>query len=201
MDKEEFKKIAIAINTAYPKSNVLHSTAALDIWFMMLSDLPYEVVQAATLEYISTGKFPPTIAEIRDKCSGYIQVPIRDWSEAWENILKAIRKFGYMQEINALESLDDITRTCVKRLGYQNICMSGNITADRANFREIYEGEAKRRKEQSKIPLLLQKQKEEMIGLLIKNTTQQIEKKEEILQNTKSFNREFVSELLNDLRR
>ena len=38
----------------------------------------------------------------------------------------------------AMESFDEVTRESVKRLGFQNICLSENIVADRARFAEIY---------------------------------------------------------------
>lgn len=200
MDKKEFIKIVAAIKTAYPSSNVLSDEAAIDLWFTLLSEHPYTVVQAATLEHISTGKFPPSIADIREKCTGYMQIPVGDWSEAWETVLKAIRKYGYMQEVEALESMDELTRTCLKRLGYQNICMSENITADRANYREIYEAESKRRKENAKIPKQLQTQKQQMIEQIIDSTVQKIEKKEEPQGEHKTADMDQVSILLNGLK-
>lgn len=53
--------------------------------------------------------------------------------------MKAIRHFGSYREEEALESMSDLTRNVVRRLGFRNLCMSGNVTADRANFRAIYE--------------------------------------------------------------
>ena len=38
-----------------------------------------------------------------------------------------------------MESFDEIIREVVKRLGFQNICLSENIVADRARFAEIYQ--------------------------------------------------------------
>ena len=38
-----------------------------------------------------------------------------------------------------MESFDEITREVVKRLGFQNICLSENVVADRARFAEIYQ--------------------------------------------------------------
>lgn len=201
MNDEDFLKIAATLRAAYPNSNFLTTKDSISVWCDMLIDLDYETCKSAAKEYISTGKFPPTIADIREKCTGYMQLPIGDWSEAWERVLKAIRKYGYMQEIEALENMDEITRTCLKRLGYQNICMSENITADRANFREIYEGEAKRRKEQSKIPILLQTQKQNMIAQIVDSTVQMIEKKDEPVREIKTANMDQVNEMINGLRR
>ncbi len=38
-----------------------------------------------------------------------------------------------------MESFDEVTREVVKRLGFQNICLSENIVTDRTRFAEIYQ--------------------------------------------------------------
>ena len=45
-----------------------------------------------------------------------------------------------------MESLDEVTREAVKRLGFQNICLSENIVADRARFAEIYQAIQQRKR-------------------------------------------------------
>lgn len=175
MTKDEFKKIALAISTAYPNTQAFNSQDGMNIWYMMLSDLDYNIVQPAVLEHISTNKFPPSIAEIREKCTTYTSLPTLDWGEAWERVLYAIRKFGYMDEFGALNYMDEITRKCVKRIGYMNICTSENITADRANFRMIYEQEVNKRKTEGQLPLQLRTQKQQMISKLVESTTSLIE--------------------------
>ena len=44
-----------------------------------------------------------------------------------------------------MESFDEVTREVVKRLGFQNICLSENIIEDRDRIAEIYQ-EIKKRK-------------------------------------------------------
>jgi hypothetical protein len=173
-------KIATAIKTSYPAVNVLKDKASMNIWYMMLSDIDYQICQNAVLELISTLKFPPTIAEIREKCSMLTSLPVKDWGEAWEEVLMAIRRFGYPQELEAMNSLDDLTRKCVKRISYQNICMSDNISADRANFRMIYETEAQRKRTDNQLPLSLKTEKQIMLDRLISETSKQIEAKEDL---------------------
>ena len=180
MTEQEFMKIAATIKTSYPAVNVLKDKASMNIWYMMLSDIDYKVCQNAVLELISTLKFPPTIAEIREKCSMLTSLPVKDWGEAWEDVLMTIRKFGYPQELEAMNSLDELTRKCVKRIGYQNICMSDNISADRANFRMIYETEAQRKKTDNQLPLSLKTEKQIMLDRLISETSKQIEAKEDL---------------------
>lgn len=175
MNEVEFSKIAMAIKTAYPNYKLLPDKASIDIWFMMLQDINYSIAQPAILEYISTNKFPPSIADIREKCTGYMQLPIKDWGEAWESVINAIRKFGYMQEEKALYSMDELTQKCVKRIGFINICQSENITADRANFRMIYEQEANRRRTDNQLPYNLLKQKKQMVSMLDENVCERLE--------------------------
>ncbi|MGF7145324.1 hypothetical protein HNQ56_003765 [Anaerotaenia torta] len=174
MSKDDFKKIALAIKTTFPNSQILQNSDAMDIWYMMLGDIDYRVCQAAVLELISISKFPPTIAEIREKCSGLTSIPIKDWGEAWESVIKAIGKYGYYETEKALESMDELTRMCVRRIGFQNICMSENVAADRANFRMIYETEANRKKVNNQLPPQLLSEKQKMMNELIERTTKQI---------------------------
>ena len=115
--------------------------------------------------------------------------------------MRAIRRYGYMQEPEALGILDEITRKCVKRIGYQNICMSENITADRANFRMIYEQEENRVRQNNQLPAMLRNQKQQRIEQLIDSTIQQIEKKEEPVPETKDADMDHISEMIKKLRR
>lgn len=163
MNEQEFLTIASVIKAAYPSQTILPDKTSMDIWFGMLKDLEYSTVRNAIQEIIATSKFAPSIADIRDKASQRITIPDPEWGDAWELVIKAIRKYGYMQEKEALRSMPELTMRCVKRLGWQNICMSENITADRANFRTIYEKELQQRKTYNQIPLSVRNERMNMI--------------------------------------
>ena len=47
----------------------LPDKAAFDVWYQMLSDLPYRDAAIGLSAYMKTGKFPPTIADIREKAA------------------------------------------------------------------------------------------------------------------------------------
>lgn len=178
MTEQEFMKIASAIKTSYPTVKVLQDKASMDIWYMMLRDLDYRVCQNAVLELISTLKFPPTIAEIREKCSRLTSPEVKDWGEAWEEVQRSIGRHGMYQAQEALNNFDELTRKCVNRIGYINICTSDNITADRANFRMIYETEANRKRTENQLPLSLRTEKQRLIDSLVGDTVKQIDIKE-----------------------
>ena len=55
-----------------------------------------------------------------------------------------------------MESLDPVTRRCVESIGYRNLCISENISVERANFRMIFETFQKREQERRQLALPLQ---------------------------------------------
>lgn len=177
MSPQEFGTIAAAIKAAWPSANVMPDKQSKDVWYTMICDLEYQVCLTALKEHMSTCKFPPTISELRERCSSIISEQIPDWGEAWKSVLTAIRHFGMYREEEALESLDDITRKCVERLGFYNICISENVTADRANFRMIYEQEAKNKKEYLQLQPELRENKQKLHHLAT-GTVKALEKKE-----------------------
>ena len=91
-------------------------------------------------------KFKPTVAELREIYAELVSPVLSDWSEGWEKVCKAIGHYGMYQEEAAMESFDEVTREVVKRLGFQNICLSENIVADRARFAEIYQDIQRRKR-------------------------------------------------------
>lgn len=163
MTDTEFETIALALKAAYPSSNVLPDKYAMKTWYRALSDLDYRVIENAVWEHISTSVFPPSIAEIRGKCTDRLTPMITDWGEAWEEVQRAIRRFGSYREGEAVASLSKLTATAVRRLGFLNLCRSDNPVADRANFRMIYEGMVKEEKRQTQLPGFVREAREHMI--------------------------------------
>lgn len=146
---------AMALRTYYPKEQILPNQQAMELWYRELQDIPYTVAEAGLRKWVSTNKWSPSIAEIREMTSTVQHGEIADWGEGWEQVIMAIRRYGSYRIPEAMESFDPITRQCVERLGFRNICMSENIAADRANFRMMYEQIANRQKadNQMSVPL------------------------------------------------
>jgi hypothetical protein len=158
MTKQEFSMFAMALRTYYPKENLLPNNQAMELWFRELCDIPYKVAESALRKWVATNKWSPAISEIREMAATVTQGEIADWGEGWEQVLLAIRKFGSYRIAEAMDSFDPITKQCVERLGFRNICMSENITADRSNFRTIYNQLAERKAKESMMPIDLKRQ-------------------------------------------
>lgn len=175
MTVQEFGTIAAAIKAAWPNANIMPDKQSKDIWYTMLHDIEYPICLNAVKQLMSTSKFAPSIAEIRERCVG-VSHEVKDWGAAWDEVLRAIRFYGMYQEEEALQSMSKDARICVKRIGFQNICLSENITADRANFRMIYETLSKQNKESMQLPENVRKD-QERIRLLATETVRQLEEK------------------------
>ena len=156
MDKKEFALFASALRTYYSKENLLPNSQAMELWFRQLMDIPYPVAEATLNKWVATNKWSPSIAEIRELAAEIQNGKLPDWGEAWEETCKAISRYGYYRPKEALESLRPLTRETVNRLGFSNLCMSENPTADRANFRTCYEILAKREQARQQVALPLQ---------------------------------------------
>lgn len=152
MTRDEFATFAAAIRTYFVKEKILPDNKAMELWYMQLQDLDYEVASLALGKWVSTNKWSPSIAELRQYATSITLGSVKDWGEAWEEVRKAIRKYGQYNEPEALESLDELTREAVKRLGFKHICISEEIEIERANFRMIYEKLAQRKTVDNQLP-------------------------------------------------
>lgn len=147
MTKNEFSVIAATIRTAYSWAKLLENEQALEIWYRKLNDIPADVLAVVVDRWLETKNQPPTIADLRAEAAKTVNGESLLWSDGWEQVRKAISRYGYMQREAALASMDEITAETVRRLGWQQICESENVDTLRANFRMTFESLAKRRDE------------------------------------------------------
>ena len=173
MTFDEFKILVKGMKAVYTSERFLPDADSIKIWYSLLKDLEYAVLNAAIQKYIITNTFPPTIADLRELATTICIGVLPDWGEGWEKVLHAIRFYGYYRESEALATMDELTKTCVKRLGWRNLCMSENSNHDRANFRMIYEQLQERTKKESVLPLSLNN----TIKQLNQNVVKQLEGK------------------------
>ena len=100
MTAKEFGILADAIKTYFPKDNVLPTENAMKLWYTELKDIPYKLAYMALRKYVSTNKFAPTIADIREQAAELNEQSRDDLNEtaAWPLVLKAIRRSTYYSD-------------------------------------------------------------------------------------------------------
>lgn len=156
MDKNEFSMFSMALKTYYPRENLLPNTQAMELWFKQLQDIPYTVAETALNKWVAVNKWSPSIADIRAEAAEIKNGEAPDWGEGWESVIAAIRRYGSYRVDEAMASFESVTRRCVERIGFLNICQSENIAADRANFRTLYEQLAEKEQKHRQMPKMLE---------------------------------------------
>lgn len=156
MNYDEFKVLVKGMKAVYTQPTFLPDRDAVNVWYKLLQDIDYNVANAAIQKYMLTQKFPPTIADIREMAATVSNGDKPLWSDGWEQVLKNIRKYGMCtydpdKLIECMNSFDSLTKTAVERIGWEELCRSKNIMADRANFRMIYEQLAERQQKNSQL--------------------------------------------------
>lgn len=152
MTKAEFAVLVSAMRTFYGKENLLPNAQAMALWYAQLQDIPYNVAEAALNKWVAQNRWSPTIADLRQTASEITTGELPDWSLAWENVQRAISRYGYNRQIEAMEFLDETTRETVRRVGWYDICMSETPAVQRASFRDIYNQLSERKMKEHQLP-------------------------------------------------
>lgn len=198
MNKQQFATLAIGIKSAYPASKILEDKASMDFRYTMLKDIPYEIAENALMEHICTNTYPPNIAEIRKLCMERYQKPVLSFDEAWGVVQKAMSTYGHYRPQEAFETMDKLTLSVVKNLGWTKMCTTENLTAERANFREAYEAKVKAVQNNNQLPKFVAENKallrEHYIPVMEEKEMPQIEQKEPKCDVRKELTEEQIEE-------
>jgi hypothetical protein len=152
MVRSEVAKLLAVLAAAYPRFEVNELTER--IWFEMLQDIPYQVAQVAIKKLILESPYPPAIADVRKQAMEIITPPEEklDAAQAWGEVERAIRFYGYYREAEALASMSPRTAKVTKWMGWQEICMSEEPSVIRGQFLKMYQQIQTRDKEETLLP-------------------------------------------------
>lgn len=152
MDKQEIKKLIGYATANFPNMQEKDMRPTAVLWEKMLSDIPYPLAEKALQKVLSTAKFFPTIADIREAAVAISQPLPMTAAEAWGQVMDAINKFGSYRAREAMEWLSPEVSAMVKRFGFVDICRSEQIDVIRGQFIKLWESQSKREKEMSALP-------------------------------------------------
>ena len=142
MTRAETAKILAVLAASYPKFEV--DDIKVQVWHEMLGDLGYSVVNIAIKKLIMQNTFPPAIAEVRRATAELMNPDRVTKPEAWGEVIRAIRNYGYYREKEAMASMSPITAQVVRYLGWREICLSEEPEILRAHFLKMYDQVAAR---------------------------------------------------------
>ena len=200
MDRMKFIALINGLKASYPNFKIIETQAAMELWYKMLSDIEYDKLSMAIGEHISTEKYPPSIAEIREKAlvNKLIQ---EDWSSGWQLVLNAVSKYGIYEAREGMEYIKNnnyLAYEVVNNLGFSNICSSENWNIDRANFRMLYETKQLKENKISVLPKSILKKIFQEEKIKIEDQKLKIENKEGSKKEFKKISEEVFEKLIND---
>lgn len=139
MKPHETTEIVMMLVAAFPATKADERTVS--VYKTMLTDLEFDAAKAAVARLLTTCRFFPTIAEIRESEAAIRLGAVRPGGDAWGDVLEAIRRVGGYNP--QPEFADPLVARCVSRFGWETLCWSRDDAADRARFIELYDREAR----------------------------------------------------------
>lgn len=136
MDNEtEIIKLVGVMAAGYPNTQITKQT--IDVYLMMLKDVPLDILTTAIQQCMAESEFLPTVAKIRGKAVALCAPVAPEPLEAWGIVQKEIQRVGFYHS----PTFDDpIIAKAVDCIGWKDICLSENAIADRAHFSKVYVG-------------------------------------------------------------
>ena len=157
MTRQEALKILTILKTAYPNFYKDYSkeelNAAIDLWATMFVDEHPKIVTEAVKALICTHKYPPTIADIKEKIATITRPEQMTEMEAWQRVKAAISYY------NASENFEELPPILQKVVGSPNTLrewavMDGEVVNSviQSNFMRSYKIKVAQEKEFTVLP-------------------------------------------------
>ncbi len=122
------------------------------LWEKLLGDIPYNVAEKALIKVLATARFFPTVAEIRQAAAELTTPGIPSFNEAWGEVTRAMRLYGWPRPEEALASMSPLTAEICRRFNWHDMCACEEPDVLRGQFRMAYEQYAGRKREMSVLP-------------------------------------------------
>lgn len=136
MTKKETTVILSYLREAFKNFQVTNYT--IDVWYDALSDLDFRETMLAVRRLVALNTFAPSIAEVRKSVLEVKKDLLPNEVEALEEVVRAVKDFGFYNESGAKDSMSELTRRVVDIIGFQNICLSEDHDGWRNDFMRLY---------------------------------------------------------------
>jgi len=164
MTKAEIAKILAVLAASYPKFEV--DDLKVQVWYEMLGDLDYATANMAVKKLILENTFAPSIAEVRKAAMEILNPDVMTAAEAWGEVERAVRTYGYYQEIEALASLSPRTAKVVRQIGWREICLNEEPGVVRGQFLKMYQQVQERDRREMLLPADLRQGIQRLAGMM-----------------------------------
>ena len=164
MTRAETAKILAVLAASYPKFEV--DDLKVRVWHEMLGDLDYVTANMAAKKLILENTFAPSIAEVRKAAKEILNPDGMTAAEAWGEVERAVRTYGYYRETEALESMSPSVAKVVEYIGWQNICLNEEPGVIRGQFLKMYQQVRERDRREMLLPADLRQGIQRLAGMM-----------------------------------
>jgi len=120
-----------------------------ELWLRMFEGVSREKFEQAVMKVMARSEFFPTVAAISKALTVEADLtPI----EAWGEVTRAMRTFGYVRPTEALNSMSPLTQQVVNAIGWGNICANEQPDVMRGQFMNHYATMVQRVKDMAVLP-------------------------------------------------
>lgn len=126
MTQEEFGIIVKALKSVYTSPSFIPDKDSFAVWYEMFKDVDYKVLNYSARQYMLTGKFPPTIADLREIATNLTKKSDMPELEAWAIVSDAIRDSAY----HAQERFDAFPEPIKKAVGSASNLRAWGMSTD-----------------------------------------------------------------------
>jgi len=170
VERSEVAQLLTMLSVAYPGSKISADEMTLSLWHEMLSDLPGEVVGAATKRMIAKLRFPPSVADVRQAVAEAVTEAqgVVSAGEAWSRVKRAIAWYGWQRGEEARKALgEDIWRAVCMVGGWQYMCLTDDDESTRsAQFERRYTAMQGKKGDMIQIPESVREDMARLVGAL-----------------------------------
>lgn len=161
MTEQDTVKLLTVIDTYYSRTKVgdKELKMIISLWYNSFKDFEFSVVFNLLQQHIEMGvPFAPKISDLKEIYYKTFDKGL-DCGEAWEQVMRVMRKYGYYNAGEGLSQLDELTKKALNSIGgYMYLCSSeNNIMSDRARFMDNYKIYAQRKREDLQLGVHKQK--------------------------------------------
>ena len=157
MTRQETKDLMAILKAAYPNFykdiSKEEAKAAVDLWATIFSDTPAKLVIEAVKSLICMLKYPPTIADVKEKVAMITQPQEMTEMEAWERVKRAI---SYYHATEAFANLPPILQKIVgspntlREWAVMDIATVNSVI--QSNFMRSYKARVAKEREYAMLP-------------------------------------------------
>lgn len=151
----EFTNIAKGMKAVYTDPRFIPDKDAMNVWFALFKDDPYDVTQAAVQKHMLTKSTPPTPADIKGYMVDLTNGESLNDEEAWQMVIRAVRNSNYNAEAEFDRLPANVQKAVATPANLRTMAAMDHDelhTIEKSHFMRTYRREVERDRDLARMP-------------------------------------------------